>query len=647
MHPALHFHLTPIPPIRKRAARELVVAGHAADHCLPTHGGHPLLPERFARDSFPLSHLMNLQVARGRPAGCARLGIQAAYECCAGQRDRRAVWWDGARSWFGLAAVLEREDLQMSLLPRSGRGVDQVVPPATPASDLGDGCPGRGRQRCEEARSPQRVARCQPVFGPVCPALIVRQSPQRRMVGQDDFCVAALPPSWSVARTAALIVALAVRVATATPRLVWDAPPHPLGDGPTEGVGRPASLPDPLIRRARQPVVSQDARALCGIADGRRGFGQVQVQGGAPKVPDPGHDPAGLGRVADDADADVIGIAAVVQPSVRRVLAVHTRQHVAAAGACVELPFPLLEAGRLAAAVLLHPAACPPEVVDGVTQPVVRRVAPSPFARVNRVLHRLPVPIELVEVALGEERRDDPPVWPTPGGVVEGPVRHGACLPPGVDEGAEPTVLDALLQQRAQEVVLHGVGEALEVHLESPLAPVPALDCWERGVAGAVGAQSRRSRREARFLDQLQQASDHCLAELVVPRRQAERASLPRGLGDGDAAHGLTAIAALFEAFDALGYSCQGEAVPGDVLPACGGGTRVRVDLGLCLTPALWTLQEPTAALAPLALFGELRSCGPSPLHGGGSQQHPLVFGVLPGRCQLPPFPQAVRRSAV
>src|SRR5262245_56600527 len=304
MNPALHFHLTPIPPIRKRAAMELVVAGHADDHRLPTHGGHHLLPKRFARDLFQFSHMMSLKVALGRPAVFARLGIQSAYDFRAGQREGRDVWWYVDLSWFGLAEALEREDLQMPLRTLRGIGVDKVVPLAKPARDLGDGCPVLGRQRFEEARSPQIVELCQPAFGTVCQAVIVRKSPQLRIVGQDDFCVASLPPSWSVDRTAALIVAIAVLVATATQLLFWDAQPHPLGDGPAEGVGLPASLPDQLIRRAREHFVSQEARALFGMADGRLGFCQVQVQGYVQKVPDPGHDPAGLGLVADDANEE-------------------------------------------------------------------------------------------------------------------------------------------------------------------------------------------------------------------------------------------------------------------------------------------------------------------------------------------------------
>jgi hypothetical protein len=116
-----------------------------------------------------------------------------------------------------------------------------------------------------------------------------------------------------------------------------------------------------------------------------------------------------------------------------------------------------------------------------------------------------------------------------------------------------------------------------------------------------------RSIRKDRFIDALQQASDHFLDEFVIPRRNAEWAPLAIGLGDVDSAYGLNAIATLFEQRNEVGHTFHGEAIHGDAIHASGGGPLIGMDLGVSLAPHFRNLHEANQAIDPLALFGELR----------------------------------------
>src|SRR6266511_3365868 len=171
----------------------------------------------------------------------------------------------------------------------------------------------------------------------------------------------------------------------------------------------------------------------------------------------------------------------------------------------------------------------------GVAQQPIVRIADVVQPPVSPVVDgqecRLDIPVQPVQVDVGEQRAQNSALWRTTQRLVVAPILQISGLKQSVDQAQEPAVVDLLGQDRSHDRMVQRPETVGDVAFDEPYRPAPlALDLVQGGVTSAAWAEAVGEVGELRLVIRFQKGADHFLQQLVRPCRQPQRALLRRVL---------------------------------------------------------------------------------------------------------------------
>src|SRR5262249_9860865 len=194
----------------------------------------------------------------------------------------------------------------------------------------------------------------------------------------------------------------------------------------------------------------------------------------------------------NDSNEKIIGVACVPKSPVRRVIEVLARDGFPLFVNLPNLISQLKDQRAVALFIFLESVDLFPETMDSVFISGVFRTFGPTFSAIKLTLQSLDEFVQFMEIGVREDWRANRPLRCAAVGLLKFPVFHQTCTEKILDQVDELAVVDFLLQRRKQNFVIYVGEETSDIKVDQPLHAVPVLNLAERGVAGAIRAESMR-----------------------------------------------------------------------------------------------------------------------------------------------------------
>jgi hypothetical protein len=209
----------------------------------------------------------------------------------------------------------------------------------------------------------------------------------------------------------------------------------------------------------------------------------VQVELSRDELLDRSQNVLRIGFAPDNADAEVISIPAVIEPSLSLVLSLHTRQLFTGAVELFDLQLDRGDFWRIWR-IRFQPSNLFSARMDTVTVACVNPMMGSISAPMKSLLSSRHGRIEFMAGEICEDGGNHPSLRGAAIRTVVYPILKIAGWKPGFDEVDEPMVIDVLFPHADHHMVVDVVEETLNVHLDHPFDARPVvLNVFQRRMA--------------------------------------------------------------------------------------------------------------------------------------------------------------------
>jgi len=231
----------------------------------------------------------------------------------------------------------------------------------------------------------------------------------------------------------------------------------------------------------------------------------------------------GFGFRSGEPQQGVVGVPAIAQPAIARIVRI-------LAGQAVQPPVKRPH---------LRAVAAPAGPRDRLFHRAVGRVTrPKSPSGVFRDQHCFDEAVQLVQVDSGQDRGRDTTLRRAGERFVPDPILQVSGGEHVAHQPQEPSIVDGLRQRRDHDLMIKTPEAVGDVTLDEPGRPGPGVDHLpQRGMAAPAGTKTVGPVGELDVVVRLQQQAHHLADQFVRPGRQAQRAQLPVLLRDQHPPH--------------------------------------------------------------------------------------------------------------